>query len=237
MARGDLVEARRLFEEAAEAHSAPGDEQLQRRALMSLATVDSAQEDHARALALIRDVVASARREGSSFELTLAVTNLGVIEANAGETDEARRSYEEGIALSRQHANKPSLAISLCNLGYLLRASAPSEALAHFRESLTLAREMGEPRTIAYCLEGGAGIHAAQGDFTQAATLLGAASSIRAPMGMGVAPSRKRMADTVEAECREALSAEAFARAWDEGGKLDANAAAEWALRLWGAAG
>ena len=91
---------------------------------------------------------------------------------------------------------------------------------------------MEEPRTIAYCLVGGAGILAAQGNFTQATTLLGAASSIRAPTGMGVAPSRKRMADTVEAQCREALSAGAFARAWDEGGALDATAAADWALRL-----
>jgi predicted ATPase/class 3 adenylate cyclase/tetratricopeptide (TPR) repeat protein len=233
MSRGDYHEARRLHEEAVDALSAPGEERLQRRALMALATVDSAQEDHARALALIRDVVASARREGSSLELTIAVANLGVIEANADETDEARRSYEEHIALSRLHDRKPGLAIGLCNLGYLLRASAPSEALAHFTESLTLAREMEEPRTIAYCLEGGAGIFAAQGNFTQAATLLGAASSVRAPTGIGVAPSRKRMADTVEEECREALSADAFARAWDEGGKLDATAAADWALGLW----
>ncbi len=234
MNRGDFGEARRLFEEAADAHSGPGEEQQQRRALMSLATVDSAEEDHARAFEVLRDVVASARREGSTLELALALGNLGVVQANAGETDEARRSYEESIALSRQDARKPLLAIGLCNLGYLLRASAPSEALAHFSESLTLSREMEEPRTIAYCLVGGAGILAAQGNFTQATTLLGAASSIRAPTGMGVAPSRKRMADTVEAQCREALSAEAFARAWDEGGALDANAAADWALHLWG---
>jgi predicted ATPase/class 3 adenylate cyclase len=233
MSRGDYREARRLHEEAVDALSAPGEERLQRRALMALATVDSAQEDHARALEVIRDVVASARREGSSFELTIAVANLGVIEANADETDEARRSYEEAIALTRQNARKPGLAIALCNLGYLLRESAPSEALAHLSESLTLSREMEEPRTIAYCLEGGAGIFAARGEFTQAATLLGAASSIRAPTGMGVAPSRKRMADAVEAECREGLSAAAFARAWDEGSALDATAAADWALRLW----
>jgi non-specific serine/threonine protein kinase len=234
MALGDYGEARRLYEEAADAHSGPGDEQLQRRALMSLANVESVQGDHARAVGMLRDVVASTRREGSTLELVLALGNLGVSEANAGETDEARRSYEESIALSRKDARKPLLAIGLCNLGYLLRASAPFEALAHFSESLTLSREMEEPRTIAYCLVGGAGILAARGNFTQATTLLGAASSIRAPTGMGVAPSRKRMADTVEAQCREALSADAFARAWDEGGALDANAAADWALHLWG---
>jgi predicted ATPase len=232
MARGDFGEARRRFEEAADTLSGPGEEQLQRRALMSLATVDSAQEDHARAIGVLRDVVASTRREGSTFELVLALVNLGAAEANAGETDEARRSYEESIALSRRDARKPSLAVALCNLGYLLRVTAPSEAVAHFSESLTLSREMEEPRTIAYCLVGGAGIIAAQGNFTQATTLLGAASSIRASTGMGVAPSRKRMADTVDAQCREALSAEAFARAWEKGVALDANAAADWALRL-----
>jgi hypothetical protein len=36
------------------------------------------------------------------------------------------------------------------------------------------------------------------------------------------------MADTVEAQCREAVSAYAFARAWDEGLALDAAAAADW---------
>ena len=41
------------------------------------------------------------------------------------------------------------------------------------------------------------------------------------------------MTDTVEAQCREELSAEAFARAWEEGASLDAIAAADWALRLW----
>ena len=35
-----------------------------------------------------------------------------------------------------------------------------------------------------------------------------------------------------EARCRAALSAEAFARAWDEGAALDTVSAADWALRL-----
>ena len=226
-------EARRLYEEAADAHSGPGDEQLQRRALMSLANVESVQGDHARAVGVLRDVVASTRREGSTLRAG-ACTRQPRRQRGKRRRDGRRRDgrYEESIALSRQDARKPGLAIGLCNLGYLLRASAPVEALAHFSESLTLSREMEEPRTIAYCLEGGAGILAARGNSTQATTLLGAASAIRAPTGSGVAPSRKRMADTVEAQCREALSAEAFARAWDEGAALDATAAADWALRL-----
>ena len=147
------------------------------------------QGDHARAVSLLRDVVASTRREGSTLELALALGNLGVAEDVAGETEQGRRSIEESIALHRQDARKPALAIVLCNLGYVLRPTDPVEALAHFSESLTLAREIEEPRTIAYCLEGGAGILAARGNPTDATTLLAAASAIRALTGGGFLPT------------------------------------------------
>ena len=177
MARGDHGEARRLYEEAADAHSGPGDEQLQRRALMSLATVDVRPGRPCPS----RRVAPRRRREHSARRVN---PRAGACprqprgqRGNRGRDGRRRGArYEESIALSRQDARKPLLAIGLCNLGHLLRASAPSEALAHFSESLTLSREMEEPRTIAYCLVGGAGILAAQGNSTQATTLLGAAS-------------------------------------------------------------
>ncbi len=167
VARGDYGEARRLYEDAADAHGGHGDEQLRRRALIALASVDTSQGEHARAVSLLRDVVASTRREGSTLDLALALGNLGVAEDVAGETEQARRSIEESIALTRQAARKPLLAVALCNLGYMLRPTDPVDALAHFSESLTLSREIEEPRTIAYCLEGGAGILAAHGNPTE----------------------------------------------------------------------
>lgn len=39
--------------------------------------------------------------------------------------------------------------------------------------------------------------------------------------------------ETIEAQCRQALSAEVFIRASQDGAALDATAAAEWALELW----
>jgi len=232
VARGAYSEARPLYEEAAEAHSGPGDEQLQRRALMALANVESLEGDHVQAVSLLRDVVASTRRDGSTLDLAFALGNLGVAQDVAGETEQGRRSMEESIALLREDARKPALAIGLCNLGYVLRPGAPDEALAHFSESLTLARDIEEPRTISYCLEGGAGILAGRGNPTNATTLLAAASAIRALTGAVSSPGRRAAADTLMAQCREALSDEAFARAWEEGAALDADAAADWALRL-----
>jgi predicted ATPase/class 3 adenylate cyclase len=233
MARGEYGDARTLFEEAGEAHGGLGDDQLQRVAQMSLANIEGIQGSPARAIDVLRDFVASARRGGPSLQLALALGNLGIAQQIAGEMEGARRSLEESIALHRQDDRKPALAITLCNLGYLLRTTAPNEAMTHFRESLTLSREIEEPRTIAYCLGGGAVIFAARGEYIHATTLLGAASTIRTQTGAVSSPGRREMTDTVEVQCREELSAEAFARAWEDGASLDAIAAAEWALQSW----
>ena len=39
--------------------------------------------------------------------------------------------------------------------------------------------------------------------------------------------------DKIESQCREALTPEAFAAAWEQGAALDADAASDWALPAW----
>ena len=140
---------------------------------------------------------------------------------------------EESVALFRVVCHKPGLANGLCNLAHSKLTTAPADALAHYSESLRLCLEIEEPLTTVYCLQGGAAIVAARGDHTHAATLLGAASSIHTQVGLVLFPTRQAEADALEAECREALTAEAFTRAWDDGAALDAAAAAAWALHCW----
>jgi tetratricopeptide (TPR) repeat protein len=231
--RGDYREARRLFEEAVDLLGGPTDEQPQRSARMWLANLMSAEGDHDRALALHRENVASARREGSTLSLAFALNNFYVAQALAGEMEEARRSLEESIALLREVGHKPGLANGLCNLAHSKLTTAPADALAHYTESVRLCLEIEEPLTTVYCLQGGAAIFAARGDHTHAATLLGAASRIHTQTDAVLFPTRQVEADTIEAECRQALTAEAFTRAWDDGAALDAAAAAEWALHCW----
>jgi tetratricopeptide (TPR) repeat protein len=233
MARADYARARLLYEQAADAHRATGDERLEHTALSSLAMVASAERDAPRAVSLHREVVARARREGSARSLALALNNLGASQELAGEDELARRAYEECAALNRQIANKSGLAVVLCNLGYVTWATAPTDALPHFRESLELSREVEDPRTIAYCLEGAARIFLQRGNPAHVAGLLGAASEIRRRSGSSSSPGRKTTTAAFAARCRAALSTDAFTRAWDEGAALDARSAADWALRLW----
>jgi len=231
--RGDSADAERLFEEAVEAHSDPGEEQVQLTALAGLAACASVQGDHTQAVTLFREIVAKTRREGSTARLAGVLNNLGVAEEAAGETEQARRSLEESVALSRQTGQKQFLTDALHSLGHLKQETAPAEALAHYSGSLRLAREMEEPHGIAYCLEGGAAIYAAGGEPAYAASMLGAAAAIRTQTGLVLEPVEQAEVDTLEAQCRQALPAEAFTRAWEDGAALDANAAADWALRLW----
>ena len=234
--RGDHDEASRLFEEAAAASLAAGDEQLQRRALGNLALAASVQGDHVRAVTLQREFVAWTRREGSPLQLAMALNNLGYEEDLAGDPEQARRSLEEGVALSREGSLKVSLAHTLGSLGHLLQATAPDAALAHYAECLALGREMESSRIIAYCLEGGAAIFADRGEAAEAATLLGAASSLRSSTGTALEPEQQAEVERIEARCRRALSAEAFTGAWQAGAALDARAAADWALDRWDSA-
>src|SRR5262249_40872128 len=165
--------------------------------------------------------------------LALALNNLGASQEMAGEDELARQAYEEAVALNRQIANKPGLAVALCNLGYVTLATAPTDAPSHFRESLELSREVEDPRTIAYCVEAAACIFLERGDETHVAGLLGAAAEIRRRTGSASSPGRKATTAAFEVRCRAALSTDAFTRAWDEGTALDEKSAAEWALRLW----
>jgi tetratricopeptide (TPR) repeat protein len=234
MNRANYDRARQLFQQAADAHRATGDERLEHAALRSLAMVASAERDAPRAVSLNRELVAKARREGSARSLALALNGLGASQEMAGEDEQARHAYEESATLNRQIANKPLLALTLCNLGYVTWPTAPTDALAHFRESLELSREIEDPRVIAYCLEGAARIFLERGNAAHAAGLLGAASEIRRRTGGASSPGRGATTAAFEARCRAALSTDAFARAWDEGAALDATSAADWALHFWG---
>jgi hypothetical protein len=155
------------------------------------------------------------------------------MERVAGEIEQAQRSLDESVALTRQSGSKPALAASLHSLGCALRGSAPAEALAVFSESLGLAREMDDPNGVAYCFEGAAPIFATGGIHCHASSLLAAASRIRSQFGDPRELTDRADADAVALECQRTLTPNAFVAAWEEGVALDANAAVDWALEIW----
>ncbi|MBX9426832.1 BTAD domain-containing putative transcriptional regulator [Streptomyces lateritius] len=113
----------------------------------------------------------------------------------------------------------------LAELGFVaeLRGDARGAA-AHHLAGLEIARALAEPRALALSLEGLAGAAALPGDgpaVTSAAVLLGAAAAARCRAGAPLPPAERGDVDRVTAAATAALGADAFAEAYDRGGRLD----------------
>lgn len=114
-----------------------------------------------------------------------------------------------------------------------------------YRESLTLRVEMGDKRGTAGCLEEITGTFGAQSNPSRAATLFGAAETLRetigAPLHLGIClqslftipqrPQSSRMDyEQVVANVRAQLTEEAFAAAFEEGRAMTMEQAVAYAL-------
>ena len=190
MARGDYGEARRLWEEAADAHSGPGDEQLQRRALMSLAGVESLQGDHARAVSLLRDVVASTRREGSP-----STWRLHSATSASRRTSPERRSRRDGRSrrasrcTGRTPASRFSQSDSATSATCCDRPPRSRRSLTSARASRCRGRSRNRAPSPTASREA-PGSSPRVANATNATTLLAAASAIRALTGAVSSPQQ-----------------------------------------------
>ena len=80
--------------------------------------------------------------------------------------------------------------------------------------------EAGDKFWMAVCLEGLAGVAAAQGQPVGAARLFGAAAALRGAIGAPMEPARRAAYERHLAATRAQLTEEAFATAWAEGRAL-----------------
>jgi tetratricopeptide (TPR) repeat protein len=112
--------------------------------------------------------------------LARALSGLAVRHRHAGRLDAAEVTARRALALHEQNDFEPGVIGSLCLLGFIseLRGDAVAAQGLH-RRALDSARQVGDPRAIALCLEGLAGIALFHDDTQQCATLLGAAAHLR----------------------------------------------------------
>jgi len=110
------------------------------------------------------------------------------------------------------------MAESLAGLAQV-EASQGERAAARtlYEQRLTIARERNYKDLLPSCLEGLAGVVAAQGDPVWAAQLWGAAESLREVMGTSIFPVYRASYDRSVAAARTQLGEKAFAAAWAQG--------------------
>lgn len=177
----------------------------------------SAAELHERARRLAAE---QSHRPAEQF----AETGLALGARRQGDLDAAEKHLRPWLDWNRRMGVHSGMALILAQLGFVAeqRGDAQQANVLHL-EGLTAARRTGDPRAVALALEGLAGAQALAGRPTPAARLLGTAAALRESVGTPLPPAERGDVARATVRATEALGADAFATAFQQGRDLDAD--------------
>jgi non-specific serine/threonine protein kinase len=189
--------------------------------------------DYATARALLSESLDAHRQlvGDSDFAFILCRARLGHVAHAEGDLAGARALYEQSLAVLAAWDDKRVLAGLLVSLALVdIDAAAPAAARARLEEGAALVRELQDRATAALCLDGFAGLAAAQGQPARALRLAGAAARLRQALG---AAQPRNLRDWVERHlgpARRALTAGDRAARWADGQAMSLEEALGYAL-------
>jgi non-specific serine/threonine protein kinase len=195
-------------------------------ALDSLGWVASAFGQFERARSLYESSLALHREMGTARDNEAAdvLAHLGMAAFVDHDPERARPLLEESLSIKRALGEKWGAGFALFHLGCVaITQSRYADAEAHIREGLALSVELGERLLRAYLLEALAWLALAPPqtrDAARAAQIFGAAEALRESIGSPRPPQWGAVVDSILAEVRTALGADAFANALAAGKHL-----------------
>ncbi|MEV1240447.1 BTAD domain-containing putative transcriptional regulator [Nonomuraea sp. NPDC049750] len=184
-----------------------------------------------RAMELCGRALHIASGQGHQETTIMAEMGLAYAERRAGHLDLAEQRLNhllEGIA--RGPGVEPALHLpdTLVELGFLIeRRGDVATARDLHLEALTAAQRIGDPRSATWAVEGLASAVAAGGGHERAARLLGLAAGVREHNQTPAAPSEAAEITRVTEAVVEALGEAAFGIAYEQGGRLKLEDAAD----------
>jgi hypothetical protein len=184
------------------------------------------------ARALLEKSVEIAREHGDQWDLTFALSQLGVIAYHDADLTAARRFREEAAAVARAIGDRHTLGMALAGLALVARLQEHyDESEQLFHETLLVSSELKDQWVMPRALGGLAGAAVLAANYERAARLFGATAAMREVSGTGEAARSFRGAyERDEAEARATLGKEAFAVAWAAGRAMSLEQAVAFAL-------
>ncbi|MFI7698136.1 BTAD domain-containing putative transcriptional regulator [Nonomuraea sp. NPDC049480] len=170
---------------------------LGRIALLS-GDLTRAREFHERGMRL-------AAEQSNRFAEEFARVGLGLVARRAGDLDAAERLFLESLDCNRRleaDYDVPFYGVTLvlAELGFVAEQRGDAvRARALHLEGLAVAREIGDPRSIALAHEGLAGVAALEGATGEALRLLAEASALRESIGAPLPPAERGDVDRIRA--------------------------------------
>jgi non-specific serine/threonine protein kinase len=128
------------------------------------------------------------------------------------------------------------MSLALVNLGRieLQMDGDVARTSSLFADGLRLAKERGDKRVAAECIQGVAAVAGLNGDESEAARLLGAAEALLESIGAHPSPAEIAIADRFAPPAKESLGEDQFAAEWAAGRALPPEQAIDRALEAAG---
>lgn len=217
----DPEAARDMYAEAMMIAEELGDARMLATLRGGLATLLWYHGDLAAARPLLRESLTETEALGLAYEAAGVGQILGWTALADGELDEARRLLESALAALARLQDRWGVARCRLGLGYTANAAGDFRAArASFAECLRIVGELGHKLIQCACFGGLAIAAAVEGRPERAATLFGAATSLRLTLGANHSALVQSAQDAGFTAAREALGEQAFGRALDAGAAL-----------------
>ncbi len=218
---GAYEQARALATEAMNLFGELGEDGEHAEATFVLGTIAMYTDDYRGAVGLFEQSLAERRARGDEHTAARHLGGLGTALLNLGDRPRGRAVLEESLDVARQYEDRWCEAMSLMLLGHQRLADGdPARAQAALTEGAALFQATGNMVYMAWCLEGLAGVAAAEGDLGRAAEIAGGRDALRAQTGVLLPPvypaAWERMLAAVRDGLGEAGLAAAHARLEDQ---------------------
>lgn len=178
--QGDYEQAEAYYEESLKGWAKLGSLPNIAAVKGNLASLASIQGAYDRASKLHKEARDIRMKINDTKGVIRSLCNEGIIKLHQGDYDVAQVYFESSLKQMNGLLDPYLLATILCNLGFsLLAQDKIQDAVARFRESLSLYKDLGDQRGIAYGIEGCASVAALQQQTERAARLFGAADALR----------------------------------------------------------
>jgi predicted ATPase/transcriptional regulator with XRE-family HTH domain len=218
--QGDLIAGEIWLQQSEALARALAAPTLHWQALFEYGQVVEYAGDIERAVPLYKSALAVARELDDPQAASVALWALGEAAYGRGDFESAERLNDEAIELLDSAGDEFMLSICLTTRGAIVLARGDvTRAVAAFRQALDLALGLEMDWAASAACAGFAAVAAARADCVAAAQLLGAAETFREASHQRRMANFYHHAQTTQV-VRSALSAEAFAAAWDAGRAL-----------------
>jgi predicted ATPase/DNA-binding SARP family transcriptional activator len=236
---GDEETACDLVEEEVELFRETGDRWGLAISLNDLGLISIEQGNYLAANRHLEESLEIFREFGSTAWVGGVLNNLGETARCLNDYDRAQGFYLECLSSDQKSGISNYGGICL-NLGYVaLYQGDDAEAVARFKEALTLSKEADNKLDTVLCLAGLAAAAAARGQAEGATRLYGAVAAQLEELQVGQATSMIFLSDRLEFEryqgrCRAQLEQEEYEAAWEQGRKMELDQAIGFAFRALG---